>query len=173
MKTYNDYDTSSNVNSYEEESNEVTIRDVLCIHCKKSVANPKKCSSCNQAIHEMCSDYKKYSFVVSATERWHWRSAGQAENILKSCNATLPPLVVNTIRCAFQISTAAVSLLEVTYSCPRRKFLWYRLCTKNGYGDRLYARNKISAASSGISLLRRIPAASTSLRSTSVLSPDS
>lgn len=57
LETHNDDNTSSDVNGHEEELNDIIVRDIPCTICEENVANPKKCSSCNQGIHEQCGKY--------------------------------------------------------------------------------------------------------------------
>lgn len=62
LETRNDDNTSSEVNGHEEESNEISVRDVLCIICVENVSNTKKCSSGNQGMNSvvnMRTDSKK------------------------------------------------------------------------------------------------------------------
>jgi hypothetical protein len=180
------HNDDSDVTECEEEPHEVTVNDVLCIICEKTVANPVECSSCNRCIHVQCGEYadevlictlcKRKNNINSQREGAKKGLQEQAERMLKLSNAKLPPIAVgqNVVVRVPDVDRGRLaprSILAVVIDVNASGM--YRLGTKEGNIDRLYARNEITAADSDFITFADVPATSISLRSASVISSGS
>lgn len=143
-------------------------------------------SSCKQRIHVKCGEYveevllctlcKRKNDINSQREGAKVRLQVQAERMLTLSNAKLPPITVGQnvmvgVPDVDRGRLAPRSVLTVVLDVDSSGM--YRLGSKEGIIDRLYARNEITAAHSDFITPADIPSTSISLRSASVRSSGS
>lgn len=193
LDSHNEDDPSiPDVSCTEADPDEITANnDVPCTICEQSVADPQKCASCNLVIHSKCGEYvgepdEKVLFCnlckrkrdINTNRECARKGLGeQAGKMVALSNAKLPPIevgktVVVRVPDVDRGRTAPRSVLAVVAEINASGL--YKVGTKEGYIDRLYARNEISVADSDFISINDIPSdLAISLRSASRLSSGS